>query len=144
MIGRTGREGSLIEPPSVLGRSHSDRWGIASNVSILSRSFTAALALLVIAGLIAILSFNVATAAIGWPGLIVVNAVCARFGIYLHDFPTWTWLIPALFIDLILYTLLFSASAKLRRTLAKSGSKQEPITIPISPTGNDRRPTTQS
>lgn len=81
-----------------------------------------ALGLLIIAGLIAITGFNVAAGVVGWPGLIVVNAACARFGIYLREFPTWTWLVPGFLIDLILYTSVFFVCAKLWRTLLGPGT----------------------
>jgi len=94
----------------------------------------AALGLIAIAALIAILGFNVVAAAVGWPGLIIVNAVCAQFGIYLHEFPTWTWLVPGLLVDLVLYTLVFFACAKLWSTLVRTRAK-------LPPTIKDRRPT---
>lgn len=100
-----------------------------------------ALGLLVIAGLIAVATFNVATAVLAWPGLVIVNAVCSRFGIYLQEFPTWAWLIPSLLLDLLFYTLLFFACAKLWRTL-KSDGKQR-LGNEVLSTTNDRRPTMQ-
>ena len=93
-----------------------------------------------IAGFVAILSFSVAAAAIGWPGLIVVNAVCARFGIYLREFPTWMWLVPGLLSNLFFYTFLFFACAKLWRTLHNN---KEASGNGSSPTTSNRRPTTQ-
>jgi hypothetical protein len=103
------------------------------NVSLLLRCFITALCVLLVTGVLAIASFNVA-AALGWPGLLIVNAICGQFGIYLHDFPAWTWLIPGLLIDLLLYTLLFFVCAKLWRTLVKSRRKQQAMAIRRRPT----------
>jgi hypothetical protein len=71
-----------------------------------------------VAAVIAVLGFNVAAAALGWPGLIIVNAVCARLGIYLHESPTWEWIIAGSMIDLALYTGLFFVCARLWRMLS--------------------------
>jgi hypothetical protein len=112
-------------------------------MSLLLRSFVAAACVMLFAGLTAILSFDVAAAALGWPGLIVVNAVCARFGIYLRESPTWTWMIPSLLIDLLLYTALFFVAAKLWRiSTAKLGDKRFTQQDGLSPTTNDQRSTT--
>ena len=52
------------------------------------------------------LTFNGPLAMLGWPGLLAVNAVCARFGIYASsDFvPMFA---AGLLIDIAIYTLLF-------------------------------------
>ena len=112
-------------------------------MSLLRRSFVMALCLMVIAGLIAILSFNVIAAGVAWPGLIVVNSVYSRFGVYVHDLPAWNWLVPGLLIDLVFYTFLFFGPAKVWRMWAARPIRQqcEPE-LPVSLTTNDQRPTT--
>ena len=111
------------------------------SVKLISRSFVGALCLLAVAALVAMLSFNVAAAALAWPGLIVVNAISSRVGIYLHDAPLWQWLVPGLLVDVAFYTTLFFLCAKLWRNLAARRERREKA-LPLSPTTNDKRPKT--
>jgi hypothetical protein len=100
--------------------------------------------LLTVAGLVAVLSFNVAAAALAWPGLVIVNAICSRFGIYLNDAPLWQWLVPGLLIDVAFYTTVFFLCARLWGILAaRFGSERRVPAARLSPTTDDRRPTAQ-
>jgi len=71
-------------------------------------------------GLVAALSFNGPLAMLGWPGLLIVNAVYARFGFYVRDFASMLpWLVPGLLLDVILYALLFWVLSVAWRVFAK-------------------------
>jgi hypothetical protein len=87
-------------------------------MKLLLQCAIAAFILLAVSALVAVLGFNVAFAAIGWPGLIVANAVLARFGFYMRGSESmWLWLVPGAFIDFVAYTIFFFLLAKLRRAL---------------------------
>jgi len=87
-------------------------------MKLLFQCAVAAFILLAVSGLAAVIGFNVAFAAVGWPGLILTNAVLARFGFYMHDSESmWLLLVPGVLIDFVGYTALFFLLAKLRGAL---------------------------
>jgi len=87
-------------------------------MKLLLRCLIASVVLLAIAGFGAALTFNAPLAMIGWPGLVLMNAIYAQFGIYVRDFKTLLpWLLPGFLVDVVLYTAVFFMVAKLWRTV---------------------------
>ncbi|MGA7561317.1 MAG: hypothetical protein WCF61_13065 [Terriglobales bacterium] len=66
-----------------------------------------------------ILTFAVPMAAFGWPGLLLVDAVCARFMIYAQTAGnSGPMFVAGLVVDVVIYTLLFFVLSKGWRILA--------------------------
>ena len=60
---------------------------------------------------VAALTFNGLLAMLTWPGLLVVNAVCARFGIYASGSNNFGLMFAAGFlVDALIYTAIFFAA----------------------------------
>ena len=94
-------------------------------MKLLLRCAIAAFVLLAVSAIGAVLGFNVALAAIAWPGIMVMNAVLAWLGIYMHGSESmWPWLVPGLLIDFVGYTVLFFVLAKVRRLLPGLGGRR--------------------
>ncbi|GEM_PF-6684255 len=80
-------------------------------MNLLLRCLAAAILFVGLAASVSALTFNGPLAMLGWPGLLAVNAVCARFGIYASsDFVPM--FVAGLLIDIPIYTLLFFAMVK--------------------------------
>jgi hypothetical protein len=75
---------------------------------MLLRCFGAAVLLLSVVAAASALTFAEPIAMLGWPGLLIVNAVCARFEIYEGTPGNFGPMFAAgLVIDVVIYTLLF-------------------------------------
>jgi len=64
-----------------------------------------------------------------WPGLLIVNTVCARFQVYASDFGTLLpMLVVGFLINVAIYAALFFVVITLWRTLAPklAGQRQIP------------------
>jgi hypothetical protein len=87
--------------------------------------------------LVTVLTFNGPLAMLGWPGLLIMDAVYARFGIYVDSSKNLLpWLLPGFLIDVAAYTILFFVLDALWRTLVPKSQNS----LDASPTG--KRPTT--
>jgi hypothetical protein len=72
-----------------------------------------------------VLTFAEPVAMLGWPGLLVVNAVCARFGIYETAGNFGPIFGAGLVLDIVIYTLLFFVVVKGWRMFApKAATKR--------------------
>jgi hypothetical protein len=73
-----------------------------------------------------VLTFAEPIAMLGWPGLLVVNAVCARFGFYAGTPGNLGRMFGAgLVLDIVIYTLLFFVVVKVWGALAaKAAAKR--------------------
>ena len=77
---------------------------------------------------------------LGWPGIVVMDEVYSRFGIYVDNSKSLLpWLLPGFLIDVALYTVVFLAGAVLWRTLF---SKSETAPSINKPSTNQKRKTT--
>ena len=75
---------------------------------MLLRCFGAAVLFLSVVAAASVLTFAAPIAMLGWPGLLIVNAVCARFEIYEGTPGNFGPMFAAgLVIDVAIYTLLF-------------------------------------
>jgi len=95
-------------------------------LKLLLRCLTAAVLFLAVLAAASALTFNGPLAMLGWPGLLVVNAVCARFEIYADTPGNFGPMFGAgLVIDIAIYTALFFLVVKGRRMLtAKFATKR--------------------
>jgi hypothetical protein len=120
-----------------LAKIKGQRGGQRGKMKVFRQSTLAAVILLAVVGVAAVLGFNIGFAAIAWPGIVVMKAIRARFGIYANNSDTlWPWLVPGLFIDFVGYTFLFYSVASLWKTLMHSSEKEQPALA------NSQRPTT--
>jgi len=75
--------------------------------------FRCAVASLVFCAVMEILSTRVsswAPALLCWPGIVAVDAVCARLGFYESGAPSvLPWFLPGLLFDVVMYALVFWA-----------------------------------
>jgi hypothetical protein len=82
-------------------------------VRLLLRCLAAAVLFLAVVMPVSALTFNGLLAMLGWPGVLVVNAACARFEIYAPGSDNLgPMLIAGFLIDVAIYTLLFFVVVK--------------------------------
>ncbi len=80
-------------------------------MNVLLRCLAASILFSAVVASVSALTFNGPLAMLGWPGLLAVNAVCARFGIYASsDFVPM--FVAGLLIDIAIYTLFFFVMIK--------------------------------
>jgi len=93
------------------------------------------------AALGAVLTFAEPLAMLGWPGIIVMNKIYARFEFYASQSDSLLpWLLPGFLIDIALYTVLFFGIATLwRKLVPKSESRLEASRRGQKPTTTDQR-----
>ena len=93
-------------------------------MKLLLRCLAAAIVFVGVVAAVSALTFNGPLAILTWPGLLTVNAACARFGVYASD-NFGPMFMAGLFIDVAIYTLLFFVLVKGWRMLVpKAVTKQ--------------------
>ena len=97
-------------------------------MKLLRRCFVYAIVFSTVVALIVGLTFNGALAMTAWPGLLIVNAVCARFQFYASDPGTLLpMLVVGFLINIAIYAALFFVVITLWRTLALRSNGQRPL-----------------
>jgi len=92
-------------------------------MKLLFRCSIASFVFCAVVGLASILTFNGPLAVLLWPGIVIVDAVCARLGFYESGSASMLpWQIPGLLLDVVLYTLVFWVLSMVWRTFAKRRS----------------------
>jgi len=93
-------------------------------LKLLLRCFGAAVLFLALVGALAALTFNAPLAALGWPGFLVVNSVCARFEVYAFTPGNQAPMLAAgLVVDVAIYTVVFWVVMTLRRRVRDNRAK---------------------
>jgi hypothetical protein len=65
-------------------------------------------------------TFTWLPAVLAWPGIVVVDSVCARLGFYESGAPNpILWQAPGLLLDILMYTVVFWVFSLTWRTLRK-------------------------
>ena len=80
-------------------------------MNLLLRCLAAAILFVGLVASVSALTFNGPLAMLTWPGLLTVNAACARVGVYASG-NFGPMFIAGLLIDIPIYTLLFFATVK--------------------------------
>jgi hypothetical protein len=107
---------------------------------LLLRCLIASVVFSAAAVLVTALTFNGPLAMLGWPGIVLMDQVYSRFGIYVDNSKSLLlWLLPGFLIDVALYTVVIFVAAVLWRALFP---KSETAPSVNKPSTNDKRPTT--
>jgi len=89
-------------------------------MKLLLRCALASLIFCAVIVLVSVLTFNGLLAMLCWPGIVIVDAVCARLGFYESGSASvLPWMVPGLLLDFVMYTLLFWALSMAWRIFGK-------------------------